>query len=156
MLVWCGKTFTCTRCAECTRSEWETPAPPSWAGRAGQDTVLCGAALVTDSNEAVLELERCQSSTGLRMRKYRTNRHPTGATQGTAGWSASLSHLWRVAVSAEQTTVCAYLLKTCRGPRRLVCLLPLETRAGKVNEKNDSLKCTQIRCQWRHFWILLK
>lgn len=52
----------------CTHNEQGTPALP-WLGElVGLGKVLHEAVLVTDSNEAGLELERCQSSTGLQVK----------------------------------------------------------------------------------------
>lgn len=58
--------LTCRWYVGCTQDEQGTPALPWLGGHEGLDKVLHEAALVTDSNEASLELERCQSSTGLR------------------------------------------------------------------------------------------
>lgn len=52
----------------CTHNEQGTPALPWLGEHVGLGKVLHEAVLVTDSNEASLELERCQSSTGLQVK----------------------------------------------------------------------------------------
>lgn len=52
----------------CTHNEQETPALPWLGEHVGLGKVLHEAVPVIDSNEASLELERCQSSTGLQVK----------------------------------------------------------------------------------------
>lgn len=66
--MWVCWPLTYRWCVGCTHNEQGTPALPWLGEHVGLGKVLHVAALVTDSNEASLELERCQSSTGLQVK----------------------------------------------------------------------------------------